>query len=463
MHSTPVLAEEGEEGAGLTGEGGASLLVGGRGKWVNNLAMDTPPPEDHTHQSMPASSSAVSPVMTVPPGHAPFQRIHHEQGEDISDRISVTSKSVEIVGTMDMEPNQIQASLPYAALNTVPVRPHPSLATPDSQAVPRPSLATPDSQAVPRPPPVTTPTAVQSSANVPLGTVMARPHPQCPPRPHPQECPQGGCVFNSVESNSLLSQTSHTHTPSPAGQASFSHTCQSGQVRCSGGNEVLNNTFATSPQLGNSQDHSLSLQCSQSSVSSCNLQSKVYKVEESVHLDAKKLSLLIGDRTHVGVEYAELALVLPVKCNNRPTLKVKILPRHKFHSKSLAVMATLHIPGKCSWRKWLVQYSHSFIRINTSVFKERQNSPIRQTSIQEPILCTSELSCEDHLTHVVLDAVLAHEQVVYDKASHFTLVITAELEVKGFREDKTASHYQLVLLDQDCVKIDRIQETTGNQ
>lgn len=463
-----MLTEEGAESEmGLGSEAVTkSLLVGGKTNWIKDLSINSlnnPPTltSDHTHQDTPTSPSAVTPVMTVPPGHTHHPRHHLDHNEDNVSQVSasVSSKSVEIVGTLDLEGGQLHLSLPYATTATLAHTPSPGTSLGAGPgASPSGGRRTGKTS------------AHAGEAGSREGTSEIRP----PTQPHPP-------TKSLASQHNLPSSYSKPPEAARMGSMEVRPGVKQGQGWPEGG-RVVNTGLGGSSEVSNILSASQSnQQCGQGTVAgqpgqavtveenlSSSLTSSLsqgrsvtYRVQDCVRLDASDLSLKIGDRKYVGVEIAEFSLSLPIKCSNQPTLNVKVVPRPQFHSKWLAVMATLHVPSKCSRHKWLGLYSSSLIRVSTAVYKEGQNASVSQDSACEPIVCTSELSCDSHMTHLSLQQVLEHEQVVYDKASHFTLQVTAELEVLGFRVDESASQYRAEELEGEgqYVTIDKIQET----
>lgn len=380
-----------------------SMVVGGTGTWLKayrhqqmNLESQsafsqeaTPIVVDRTSGDPPTSPSA---VITVPPSSAHHYLYTSRSDKESELNMSITSKqSVEIVGAMELEPSdrRFKLSLPYATSSAATAVP------------PRHSPATP------------MPPDLQN---------------------RPKDAPTLGMNEMSMEKGNVVSSVGGgggSISPKASSVSSVKPCCQ---------DNLLNNLAHSLPA---DMSHE---KTGESMKESLRKSSKSYKTEDAIRLDTQQLSMLICDRENIGTELTELKLIIPIKCTQKsmaPTITIKVVPRRVFSSECVSVVATLTIPSRCSRRRWLINYTHSVIRLSTDVFKEGQNTPIATATAEERIVPISEQSCEDHSTHLILDSILQHNLVMYDKASFFTLRLVAELVVYGFHGDESASNFKL--------------------
>ena len=450
-----AVVEEGEEGEEPLSI--KSLMVSGKDHWEKNLkpGYASPPTPDHTHNSTPTSPSAISPTIAVPSGAS----VHYQQQPEHREAFSEDTRSVisDIVGVMDLESSgTLQLPLPYATSSTISNSPSVitnSTNTNKSGGIPKERQS---NSSVPLDMPLANSSAATTTSNSAGGTVPLA------------NSSAATTTSNSAGSTVPLANSSAATT---LPLAISNQGSRSSEDRPEGGSGTLASNSVSSSPKAPSLCHSQAINVlnnPSADFSSLSLpptpvgRSLPYKVEGKLFLDAEKLSLMIGSR-QVGVAFDDFTLSIPVRCLNRnyaPSVTVKVIPRRHLTSKSVSMAGVLHIPSRCSLYKWLVHYSRSSIHISTQVFKEGQNSSIQHDTTMQPIIPTSELSCDGHVTHLALDSVLGHEKVVYDDVAHLTLVVAAELVVHGHCDQETLRQYNVVASD-DYLNIERVSPVEG--
>ena len=130
------------------------------------------------------------------------------------------------------------------------------------------------------------------------------------------------------------------------------------------------------------------------------------------------------------------------KCGKHKDVKMKLIPHKEHHVKSVTLEACLHMPKKCSRHKWLVYFAHSHLHVHTSVTTS-EGQEICTASKATPIL-PMDIPSGHNLTHVTVAMVMPHDMILYKPASRYRLKVTADLLVKGYIEDQSASDYNVV-------------------
>ena len=87
-------------------------------------------------------------------------------------------------------------------------------------------------------------------------------------------------------------------------------------------------------------------------------------------------------------------------------------------------------------------FAHSHLHVHTSVTTS-EGQEISTASKATPIPPMDNPSGHN-LTHVTVAMVMPHDMILYKPASRYRLKVTADLLVKGYIEDQSASHYSVV-------------------
>ena len=90
----------------------------------------------------------------------------------------------------------------------------------------------------------------------------------------------------------------------------------------------------------------------------------------------------------------------------------------------------------------MVYFAHSHLQVHTSVTTS-EGQEICTASKATPIL-PMDIPSGHNLTHVTVATVIPHDMILYKQASRYRLKVTVDLLVKGYIEDQSASHYNVV-------------------
>ena len=127
----------------------------------------------------------------------------------------------------------------------------------------------------------------------------------------------------------------------------------------------------------------------------------------------------------------EKKFYLPVGCKYGRKIKVRLLlfPFETTLKRYLSLQAIATIPSKCSQRRWFVEMCKCSYRLSVDVTNPTNSSRIVEPKSKQVEIALSE-SFEDHCTHIDIDNVLPHDEILYhDKLCFF---ISLELLMNGY-------------------------------